>query len=383
MRYGCVFIVGVGVSIVAFGQWADTDGALLKLANLREPVNSLELHDAIQVLRQSITVGDGEAWRQLRALLEDPSRPVDVRVAILELVMDKADARIGREILCIMGRLVDELRAACGTDDEGRAVVKDRQVRLLHAFLSRLCSGTWAEWIGREPQTLDMIRKVCGDKRFSPFLSDVAQQVLKASPAPREQRRAVAEAIVASRRTDTMCSAALLELLDSASFPHLRELVRRWKDDDDFPYMAAAALAHLGDKEIMPDLEAVRPVLRARSVKFEKYIIRYIAQIEVQNPPGKLLDYIASPQWGPPSPLQREWAVERAVAWGLPKEQIREAILRHVRDAQPIERTLKDGRTVTHQPYHGQLKKTGLDLDVLRPDDLPDVPLPTTLPITP
>ena len=59
------------------------------------------------------------------------------------------------------------------------------------------------------------------------------------------------------------------------------------------------------------------------------------------------------------------WAIQRAVELGLPKADIRDAILTHAKQIKPNEHGIRPGLA--------SLKKRGLRLHVLRPEDLSDV----------
>lgn len=142
-------------------------------------------------------------------------------------------------------------------------------------------------------------------------------------------------------------------------------MVRKSPDADHFHYSAASAFAYHGDREIVPDLEAWRSKLRARSPNFEGYVKGYIWKIGVQHPPSKLLDYVGSGE-EPKYEESRIWAVNRAITLGLPKANIRDAILKYA-------------ESVTDVGKHGYrvglsgLKNAGLRLGVLREGDLPDI----------
>jgi hypothetical protein len=89
-----------------------------------------------------------------------------------------------------------------------------------------------------------------------------------------------------------------------------------------------------------------------------------IWRIEVQHPPSKLVDYIASTGgWH-----ARAWAVERAVELGVPKEKVRDAVIAHANKITPVG---KNGV----RPGLFDIKRVALRLGVLQEDDLPDVKL--------
>ena len=343
------------------GVSAEVENALAHLAKPEFSGTPEAARPHVQVIRQEMSTGDFDLWSRLRKIVEQG----DVAATLVfDVALEKADPRIALDMLA----LVDQWYA------EASRPTTRIQLRMAGRFVERLADPTWAPLVADDPRVLKLLERAalatCCPVDMT--MEANALRALNISGAPVEQRRAIAERMIANKPSVTWLSDDLLRLLGRSSLPRLRELVREsLKTPRQIHLGAAAALAQLGDAEILPDLEAVRPELRAIHKNLEALVVEDIKKIELQNPPASLIDYIASADW--PCKPRREWAVERAVACALPKEQIREAILRHVRDAQPIKRTLRDGRTVTQQPYHAQLKKTGLDLGILRPDDLPDV----------
>jgi hypothetical protein len=185
------------------------------------------------------------------------------------------------------------------------------------------------------------------------------------NPAPIEARRACALTILSKRPASGVLDESLAVLLDSSCLPMIREFVRASPDARHFHFHAAAALAHFGDLEIIPELRAWQPKLAEVSKNLAGRIDGMIWQIELQHPPEKLLEHIASVG----HPAMREWAIRRAVELGVSKEDIRRAILAHADKVEPVtEKRIKPGLP--------SIKLVGMDLGVLEPTDLPDVALP-------
>jgi hypothetical protein len=160
-------------------------------------------------------------------------------------------------------------------------------------------------------------------------------------------------------------------VLDDSSFPKLRELVRESKGPDTFHFGAAAAPAHHGDGEIVADLEARRPAFREKHMNLEGSLVRHLWQIQMQHPASRLLEYVATGAAADPNAgLARvAWALRRAGQSGLPKDEIRATLLKYAAAVKPtgplgIRYGLVSAKTV------------GLELGVLKPDDLADVKLP-------
>lgn len=190
-----------------------------------------------------------------------------------------------------------------------------------------------------------------------------------------EVGRATALEFVDRARESAWMPEQVLDLLDDAAFPQLRERVRAESTPDRFHFSAAGALAHLGDAEILPDLEARWSAFVEEDPEnaghYNTYFDRWILQIQVQSPPSRLLEYIASVVPDPPARTEHDWAVRRALHHGIDPERIREAILRNHEKAESTYERL----TVR------TLKREGLRLGILREGDLPDVvdnePAPT------
>ena len=143
-------------------------------------------------------------------------------------------------------------------------------------------------------------------------------------------------------------------------------MVRRTEDPSSFHYTAAATLAHLGDREILPDLQRLKPVFDKRGPNVGGILAGYTWKIEIQRSSDMLLSYIASPTAFPPTVEPRLWALRRAVELKIPSERIRRAILDYAATVEPGARGFGLGVP--------SLKSVGVKLGVLTSNDLPNVP---------
>ncbi len=333
----------------------------------------------VDSIREHMAVGDFSAWQRLRVIIDDPERPVPARRALLEVAAAKADQRIALGVLGLAREWVAALPHAKGDEIVSGDNELGRKLVLLHRFLDLLEEGPLADHLGARPETLDLLREVVTETFIDPQKGVRATRLIASSGAPLELRRATAEAIIAAHGRGTQPPLALIRLLDSSSLPKLRALVRQSNDPDSFHFGAAAALAHLGDREILPDLEAARPSLRKKHVNIENYVVYYIWQINVQHPAAKLLEYIASAEdIGRARP--RMWAVRRALELGLDREKIRAAVLEHASKVEPKEFRQQTGRVVEVWPSLSTIKAEAIELGVLRADDLPEVKIPAAKP---
>lgn len=159
--------------------------------------------------------------------------------------------------------------------------------------------------------------------------------------------------------------APLVGLLDASAVHALRTIVRGSADPHTFNYAAAAFLAHLGDTDILADLQTRQQTFRATGTRYGQALDWYVWQIQQQNPPTQLLTHIASAELF--TPQSRAWALRRAVEIGLPGADIRQAILTYASVGRPF------GPDRLAAGLQG-LKAVGSQLGVLAPDDLPNVP---------
>lgn len=359
---------------------ADLERALRNLENVEPSEGRHMLNESVHVIRSRMTPGDIATWRRLKLIIADPSIPLPARMDLFRVAADKADARIAADMLALAVRWSDELPAeqilrAAGPEEPART-----SLALLSEFVRRMPQDRWNRWIGDSLESVRVLENVILKTGYGPGIGNDALRALGANRAHPQRRRGVAEAIVAANPRSTEVPAVLLSFIDESSLPKLRELVRASADAESFHYGAAAALAHLGDREIVADLEAARTMLRAKHVNLEGYVIYYIWQITIQHPVSKLLDFIASTE-RLLNVETRMWAVRRAVELDIPKEKIREALLKHAKQVEPKVFREADGREVKVWPGLASLKRQGLKLGILRTDDLPRVKVPKVEPM--
>lgn len=175
--------------------------------------------------------------------------------------------------------------------------------------------------------------------------------------------RILAESIIEQRRNSLEHGLAILRLLTNESLPKLRALVRE-SPDSDFHWGAVAALAHLGDSEIVADLQI-------RQERFKEdgddlsvgRINHYLWMIDVQKSAESLLGYVAAK---PEVRVEeRLWAIQRANDIGIPKADIRKAILDHAAKVTTDKNGIRQGLN--------SVKQVAVPLGILTEDDLPGV----------
>jgi len=364
MAVACVW------TICAAPVRADVEDALIRLENWERGRPHADLESCVKELRAGGRVGDKALWQRLKRVVLDEDIPWEARKAAFLLACEKADDEAAREIL---GLIKIWALQQTGATSAPHCPVSGQEsfirTYLIGTFLNKGVNHLEQTLIDQEPllDVLSLIGSPRHARAMDPRFWTLAYNALAGNPAPIEQRRERALSIIQEMRNQTDLPGPLLGLLDESSFPSFRTLVRASDDPDTFHFGAAAALAHLGDREILPDLEARRPRFREKSVNIEGYLVWFMWCINIQHPPAKLLRYIS----GPPEVgvARRMWAVRRAVELGIPKEELRQAILKHAEQVKPQGKfKIRHGLT--------SLKRQGLRLGILTEQDLPDIKVP-------
>ena len=306
-------------------------------------------------------------WPNLKMVIEDPRELRSVRGRAIRTACENADQEDASNILNFATSWIAKLDQEFA---DGKQILQDKQLRMEWELLSRLVIDGVPHLSAALPDhgsLLEFLKLVATRPWFNSEAKAKTYEFIAECNVPLAARREIALTIIRDTEMSrfTGVPASILGLLDESTFSDLRVMVRASDTPESFNVGAASVLAHYGDTEILPDLEARRPAFLAHHFNSEGNLIHYIWQINIQHPPSQLLEYISSNK---PLTLSghHPWALERAVALGLPNNEIRQAILNHAAQNTPI-------------PPHGirpgleHLKKLGLELGVLNPDDLHDV----------
>jgi len=333
---------------------------------------TVELQQASDVIRDSYPKGDTRLWARLRALITNEERPTIVRTRALTLACEKADEKIASAII----ELAKTWAATVETEIAARA--ERKRIHPDAVMLMRLLENgvVHLEGVLADQQPLLQILTTIASwpRPGNPFpgMGPRAAMAVGSSPAPFSDRQACALKIIEHQPRSIGVPPGIVPLLDETMWPRLRALVRESRDPDTFSLCAAAALAHMGDRDILPLLQALRAPFLEKHPALETYLVGYIWKIENQHPPSRLLEYIASAprlERG----ANRKWAMARAVELGIPKDQVRAAVLAHARQVKP------EGKYKIRPGLLG-VKRQGLNLGVLTEEDLPDIKLPAVHP---
>lgn len=364
-------IVTILTCAITGSTWArNVDECLSKLEDGQQRMTSGELQECVETIRAGCAAGDEAMWKRLRAIVSNDALTTRVRVETLKLACEKADERIASEILGLATAWALELDTSEHSPEE---LTHDRVAGAKSMLVSTLVLDGLTNIqrvVADQKAILDFVAQVAVHVWCSLDAKNRCYRVIAESPAPIEERRACALQIITEEREWQQIPGPFRELLDRSAFPRLRELVRQSSDPDKFHFAAAAVLGHLGDREIVSDFEALRPAFRKKHVNIEGMLVYYLWQIDVQNPPSKLTDYIASP---PEVGVERRlWAIRRATELGVPKPQIRKAILAHAEQVKP--------NALGIRPGLASIKMLARSLGILEPTDFPDVKTPSAAP---
>ena len=299
-------------------------------------------------------------WNRVYEIIRSDQASIAIRAQLLIIASEQADREIALKLVSLLRDFASELDAS-GAADGGDRRLDDKALLLGSAL--RDCVEHFQKALNDQTPLLELL-KILATTRVTHGWGYPARRAIAANPAPLEVRRAYAVQLIAHDQHNMVISDTLLELLAPSVFPELRKLVRESNDPDSFHFGAASALAHFGDEEILDDLEARRPVFRARHANMEGALRRLIWTIKIQHPPRELLKYIVSDEDRLRVGL-RIWAVRRATALQVPKAEIRNAIL-----------NFTERRRAQKKSTEGLvgLKKISRDLGVLNSEDLSDVP---------
>lgn len=138
----------------------------------------------------------------------------------------------------------------------------------------------------------------------------------------------------------------------------LRTVLRASLEDDKPNILALYVLGHIGDAQILSDLERFvveRPVDRFRT----PYVEGAIWQIKIQHPPAQLLDFLDNGRHDG----NASWVVQRAVELGTPTKALRRAVRKY------YERCPKDKLKLFRLMG---LDNSVIELGLLEPIDLPE-----------
>ncbi|UCC30031.1 MAG: hypothetical protein JSU86_17760 [Phycisphaerales bacterium] len=323
-----------------------------------------------EAVRTLASKDDQSVVSRLVRIAENKAQELDSRKHAALVATQVADAASAETVVAWVKDTWTELtQAEANTDFADRETVLRDNRYLINSFIMKgaknllddLQDHTFIATLAKETSLWACVFP--GDARR---LKSEADRLLARCKVPEAFRdEAIVQVLLCDDRGSHEFAEILVELLGERGRDKLVEVVRSGVPWGDRPYTAEAALTYLGDERILPDLRALQAAMSDASEAKRAQMLNFIWRIEVQHPPQKLLDYIASTERRGYR-VPRSWAVRRAVRLGVEPARVREAILTHERNAP----STKMGRVQLIG-----LKRVGLELDILHENDLPDVVL--------
>lgn len=333
------------------------DEALAKLENWRTEYDTDHFDEWIKTIETQGTRGDPLLFARLNAVMDDDGAPLPVRAQALLLSCKFADPGQAVQLVSQLREWADALPAHVDPTGDKAALTR---AGLISLAVTKSLADLENALNSQEPL---LALLVVAAKNPTISVVDPLYSAIANNPAPLEMRRKAALELIASQPNSLSCPEELRGLMGPETFPALRRLVRDSLETDDFHYRAASVLAHFGDEEILPALETAKVRLAAGKGRYAAdYVAGYIWMIEIQHPPSRLCTYIASAE-----PMAaRAWTMDRALELGVPREDIRNAVLQHV------ERLKADGID-SNDSRIAIVKHQALQRGILATSDLPDV----------
>lgn len=391
LRMICALVTGafVGLSLA----WGSPP-SIEQLEQFQPDSGEDRLTALVDELDRTVGAMDDATWSRLMALVNSPQRPWQLRVAVFTAIADESSEPQTLELVGYASTWLDHASDDRKRWAEDRTLSDGAETMLLLTFVDRITAAPWSQWAASDPRTLDLLTRMASERvaagHLRGHLAGPEEAIVGLPAAPERLGMAAATVILANTRGSSV-DARLYELLDDEAIARLRDAVTASGPDPlSFHLGAAGALAHLGDREIVPVLERLRPQYAAsgpslqegREVnagpKFAQVIDGMLRKIEAQHPPGALLTLInPGGPWTPDEPGRRAWALTRALQLGVPAERLREALLSRAHAlreqfSDPISRNAPLLLTTSLR----ELKAAGVRHGVLTDADLPGVPMP-------
>jgi len=319
-------------------------------------------------IRAACKPGDPRAWEVLRSTLLDSSADERNRYYALLLATAIADEGVSDQIVTILADFARE-PDECDIEDVG-----EEELLVRFSLADRAACNELKEL---QAKTSDCSPAFELTKRLYERVRHPIEfnwcDVLDRCRGDAKQRRAFALTMLERDRSIVACAAAAA-VVDEPMKATLRERVLATDDPMAFDYAAAATLAYLGDEELLPFLQSLRPKLASYATP-NQVVHDCIAQIQWQNPPSRLLDLIASDHPDAPSRL-RTWAIRRALELGTPRGAVRDAILQYANRVGPRRDSDKTAKINLLT-----MKRVGLRSGILDAWDLPGIRIRTRVAI--
>ncbi|TVQ32233.1 MAG: hypothetical protein EA376_06165 [Phycisphaeraceae bacterium] len=336
--------------------------ALSALLVMRPGAGRSAVDAHLDIIETELASRKGAAWRQIAEtlLLFDRREHIQhhITVRIVDIALDTADDDTANAIIQTCAEWV---------------AADDKPGVFSGQLLARAADSPWRERLARHPDIAELLSGSYGPG------AGVVLDAIASLPLDDRTRDRIALGIVERNPRSGSVPTILLPFFSDASLDLLRNLVATSGNDvAELHFAAASVLAHRGDEAILPVLRRLYEQAVNLSLRTGRSFLRgYILKIELQNPPERLIEYIASTEHATHADL-RMWAIHRAVERGFPAEMVREAILQHAAAVESQRVVLapdRDRQGMVDWSLQ-QVKAAGVDVGALTPDDLPSIALP-------
>lgn len=280
-----------------------------------------------------------------------------------ELLAEQGNDDTAKASLDAMRALVTQLRE--GTFDKPMARIKTEAV--VRSFFKRYAALLAARMKDPSP-VLDFAVEVLPEIAARDAWRD-AEKFIAGAPVPMPMRQKYMLKATAALPSGFTAPYVFHALVTPEVLPKLREIAFGPAGDRRLHRPAVDLLVEYGDAD------AIRPLREAaeahgKTAQYTQPCSGGIWRIEAQNKPEMLTEFLRS-NLSVDFGCSSRWVLDKAVERGVPTETIRSALL--ARAAQ-----VGENRWLKVEMVY--LKMWAIELNVMRPDDLPDVPIPTTQP---
>lgn len=364
-----VLLFATAFAIFERSVLADTESCLTMIeTETRITWNQLRGCEA-DLRRASVGVDYDTVLRRLLDIVSNEARPTEIREYCIHFLVSDADSKNAAAVVQKLRQLGNVLTF---TNEQREALQSVPRVTAVSKLVASVIRGGLGPLIAvcsdlQRRELMTWIGTMVADTTYlSLEVKHLALKILLTDlrePKAAQQDTIVTIIVNASERSQL--SRILVEAVDPVIADRLLRVACEWAANGRIHYGCLAAVSHYGS------LTARRLVQDLMRQHTDKKLLHYYAwQIDVQDPPIKLLDYIASAD--AESVEKRIWAIHRAVDRAISKEQIRQAILEHSAKLTANQFGIKPGLA--------SIKTSAMELGVLRDGDLPDMKGPKDVP---
>lgn len=344
------------------------DAAIAELAAFDPTRGEQALRSLHEELLTSLPPGDSARLQHLWIVVEDSSRPEQVRAVAWLLLGEKADERWAQRVL---DDAVSRMRSL--QLEPGRNSPSVAQPSVILDWLPR---PAWRRAVDSSPLAPEFYRLAMMGYGVGIERRNAAQAAFLASTLPAPEKSAVVISLLEADPGQQYLGSRLAAALLPEARATLREkLAASPAEPDSFHFAAASTLAHLGDTESIPLLRQKAAQLQTAHARLAETIEKYARCIEVQSPPNRLIEFMRTPGGQSAADASmRVWAIGRALELGFDAPMIREAVLGYA----AAMRTAGPAGQHAFSVILPAIKREAMRLEIMREVDLPEVHVPQT-----